>query len=244
MIELQADCSRCFALCCVAPGFAKSADFGYTKPAGKPCRNLLDDYRCAIHSTLRRQGFSGCQVYDCFGAGQHVSQGTFAGEYWRTQADSGARMFEAFAVMRQLHELLWLLEQADALDAAVPFRAEIAAAAQATLQLTEGSADALRALDLRAHRAAVNPVLQRVSEAARAPEGGANLRGADLLGADLRGEPLQMADLTGADTRAADVRGADLSQTLFLSQAQIDAMIGDGATTLPPGARRPEHWRP
>ena len=61
VIELQADCSRCFALCCVAPGFAKSADFGYTKPAGKPCRNLLDDFRCAIHSTLRRQGFSGCR---------------------------------------------------------------------------------------------------------------------------------------------------------------------------------------
>ena len=90
-----------------------------------------------------------------------------------------------------------------------------------------------------AHRAAVNPVLRRVSEAARAPEGGANLRGADLLGADLRGASLADGRLTGADTRAADVAAPTCSQTLFLSQAQIDAMNGDGATQLPPGARRP-----
>jgi uncharacterized protein YjbI with pentapeptide repeats len=241
---LRADCSRCFGLCCVAPAFAKSADFGYTKPAGKPCRNLQDDFRCAIHSTLRQKGFPGCQVYDCFGAGQHVSEGTFAGESWRDQPDSGARMFEAFGVVRQLHELLWLLEQARALDAAKPLAAEIAAARLETSRLADGDADSLCALDVTAQRAAVNPLLRRASELARTPFDGANLRGASLLGADLRGERLRMADVTGADMRAADVRGADLSETLFLSQAQIDSMTGDDSTRLPPGARRPAHWRP
>jgi hypothetical protein len=33
--ELRADCERCFALCCVAPAFAVSPDFGLNKPAGR-----------------------------------------------------------------------------------------------------------------------------------------------------------------------------------------------------------------
>ncbi len=244
MIELRADCTRCFGLCCVAPAFAKSADFGYTKPAGRPCRHLQEDFRCGIHASLRSKGFSGCAVYDCFGAGQHVSEGTFGGDSWRDRPGEEERMFAVFAIMRQLHELLWLLEQAAALDAAQPFQAEIAAARQETLRLADGDAEALCALDITAHRAAVNPVLQRVSERARAPVGGANLRGASLLGADLRGARLKLADVTGADLRAANVAGADLRQTLFLTQAQVDAAIGDGRTQLPESLRRPAHWGP
>ena len=38
-MELRADCTRCFALCCVAPAFAASADFAIDKPAGQPCPN-------------------------------------------------------------------------------------------------------------------------------------------------------------------------------------------------------------
>ncbi|HEU4784906.1 MAG TPA: hypothetical protein VFS83_16330, partial [Ktedonobacterales bacterium] len=72
--NLRADCARCFALCCVAPTFAVSADFAINKRAGKPCPNLHSDFRCGIHTRLREKGFRGCAVYDCFGAGQKVSQ--------------------------------------------------------------------------------------------------------------------------------------------------------------------------
>lgn len=242
MIELRADCSRCFGLCCVAPGFAKSADFAFNKPSGQPCRNLQDDFGCRIHATLRPQGFPGCVVYDCFGGGQHVAQHTFGGVSWRDRPDTGERMFEVFAVMRQLHELLWLLEEAALLDAAQPLAAQIAEAARETSQLADGDADALCGLDIAAHRDAVNVVLRRASELARAPKGGADLRGAPLLGADLRGTRLRMADVTGADLRAANVAGADLSEVLFLSQSQIDSMIGDGDTRLPARRERPNHW--
>ena len=34
------DCDRCFALCCVAPALARSADVAVDKPAGRPCPNL------------------------------------------------------------------------------------------------------------------------------------------------------------------------------------------------------------
>ena len=71
---------------------------------------------------------------------------------------------------------------------------------------------------------------------------GADLRGALLLGTDLRGALLQLTDVTGADLRAADVRGTDLGAALFLSQLQVNAARGDGATTLPAGLERPPHW--
>ena len=82
-LELRADCTRCFALCCVAPAFAASADFALDKPAGQPCPNLQQDLRCGIHAELRPRGFPGCTAYDCFGAGQQVSQVTFGGRDWR-----------------------------------------------------------------------------------------------------------------------------------------------------------------
>jgi hypothetical protein len=104
--RLQADCGRCFGLCCVAPGFSASADFAIDKPAGQPCPNLLPDFRCGIHQRLRQQGFRGCAAYDCFGAGQWVSQVTFGGVDWRQAPDTARPMFDAFAVSRQLHELL------------------------------------------------------------------------------------------------------------------------------------------
>jgi uncharacterized protein YjbI with pentapeptide repeats len=241
--ELRADCSRCFGLCCVAPGFTKSAEFAFTKPAGQPCRHLQDNCRCAIHATLRPKGFAGCAVYDCFGAGQRVSVEILGGSSWRGKS-AAADAFAAFGTMRQLHELLWLLEEAARLKAVEPIQDDIARVRQDTERLADAGAAALLALDMNAHRAAVNDVLRRASELARGPFNGADLRGASLLGADLRRANLRFADVTGADVRAADVRGADLSETLFLSQAQVDALNGDSGTRLPPSARRPAHWGP
>jgi hypothetical protein len=62
-------------------------------------------FRCAIHPRLRQLGFPGCTVYDCFGAGQHVSQVTFGGQDWRRVPHTAQRMFDVFAIMRPLHEL-------------------------------------------------------------------------------------------------------------------------------------------
>lgn len=117
---LQADCGNCFALCCVALPFAKSNDFAVNKSAGTPCKNLRQDFRCGIHTRLRDQGFQGCTVFDCFGAGQQISQVTFGGRDWRAHPETRAEMFEAFPVMRQLHELLFYVAEALALPAAAP----------------------------------------------------------------------------------------------------------------------------
>jgi hypothetical protein len=262
--HLRADCANCVALCCVEPAFAASADFAIDKPAGVPCPNLQPDDRCGIHDRLRDRGFPGCVVFDCFGAGQHVTQGTFGGLSWRKSPELAAAMFAVLPVMRQLHEILWYLAEAAALPAAGPLAAELDATRLRTEELTAGSADELTALDVGAYRGAVGDLLQRVSERVRAgvPRRerdrrgadlmgrdlrganlrGASLRGACLIGADLRGADLRSADLLGADLRAADVRSTDLGECLFLTQPQVEAARGDATTAIPAVLTRPAHW--
>ncbi|MEV0592240.1 pentapeptide repeat-containing protein [Nonomuraea cavernae] len=261
--ELRADCGSCFALCCVALPFAASADFAIGKDAGQPCRNLRDDFGCGIHGTLRQQGFAGCTVYDCFGAGQKVSQVTFGGHDWRRAPDTAQRMFEVFPVMRQLHELLWYLAQALALPQAHPIHDELRLALDETERLTLRDPGALVELDVAAHRQEVNTLLLRTSELARgeiprrkdrrgadligaklagADLRAANLRGAYLIGADLRRADLRTADLIGADLRGADLGGADLTGAIFVTQPQLNAARGDTATRVPAPLTRPAHW--
>ncbi|MEU8912138.1 pentapeptide repeat-containing protein [Streptomyces nigrescens] len=263
-LGLQSDCGSCFGLCCVALPFAASADFAIDKDAGRPCPNLQTDFRCGIHSELRPRGFSGCTVFDCFGAGQKVSRVTFGGQDWRQAPGTARQMFDVFPVMRQLHELLWYLAEALTRPAARPVHAELRAALEKTERLTRGSAEELTELDVPTHRGEVNALLLRTSELVRAGipgrrkerrgadlmgarlKGadlrGANLRGAYLIAADLKGADLRTADLIGADLRAADLSGADLTGALFLTQSQLNAAKGDAATELPQTLTRPAHW--
>jgi uncharacterized protein YjbI with pentapeptide repeats len=261
-LDLRADCANCFALCCVALAFTASSDFAITKDAGDPCRNLQADFRCGIHTRLRGSGFAGCTVYDCFGAGQQVSQITFGGTDWR-QGDS-REMFDVFPVMRQLHELLWYVTSALTLDAARSVHKDLRGSLASITDLTRLGPAELLALDVGEVRQGVNTLLLRASELVRAgvrPKkkdrrgadlvgaklkgadlSGANLRGAYLIGADLRGANLWKADLIGADLRDTDLRGADLSDSIFLTQSQINAAKGSADTRLPGALARPSHW--
>jgi len=83
--------------------------FGYDKPAQTPCINLQPDFRCSIHGRLAESGFPGCIAFDCYGAGQWVTQQVFQGASWRDSVLTGKRMFEAFSRFRTLHELMALL---------------------------------------------------------------------------------------------------------------------------------------
>ena len=260
---LRADCANCAGLCCVAPAFAASADFAIDKPAGTPCPNLLADCRCGIHDQLRERGFTGCTVFDCFGAGQRVTAETFAGTDWRSGRAVAGPIFAVFDVVRALHELLWYLTESLAMPGTAPLHGRLEAAREETDRRCGGGVPELLAIDVDAHRAAVNALLTEASELARAGSGGrllrgadligarfagaeltgANLRGARLLGADLRRATLDRADLTGADLRGADLRGADLSGALFCTQAQLVAARGDRTTRLPPGRQFPAHWK-
>ena len=71
----------------------------------------------------------------------------------------------------------------------------------------------------------------------------ADLRASCLIRADLRGADLGKADVLGADLRGADLRSANLVDAIFLTQAQVQAAVGDSKTVLPPVLTRPPHWR-
>jgi hypothetical protein len=262
--HLRADCANCVALCCVGPAFAASADFAIDKPAGMPCPNLQADDRCGIHDRLRGSGFPGCTVFDCFGAGQHVTQGTFEGRSWRETPELAASMFAVLPVMRQLHEMLWYLTEAASLPVPASLLDDVRTAREQTERRADGSADELTGLDVTAHRRDIGDLLRRVSEhvRARVPKRardrrgadligkdlrrthlrGASLRGAYLIGADLRGADLRSTDVLGADLRAADVCGTDLRTCLFLTQPQVEAARGDASTGIPAVLTRPAHW--
>lgn len=270
--DLRADCADCFGLCCVALAFTASADFAAGKDAGQPCTNLRSDFRCGIHERLRPEGYQGCTVYECFGAGQRISQVTYAGQDWREAPGTARQMFALLPVVRQLHELLWYLTEALALEPARPLHGGLRAALTRIERLAQGTPGELLALDVAEQRQDVNTLLLRTSELVRAGvtkdargrKGGrkkdlrgadligaslrgadlrgANLRGAYLIGADLRGADLRVADLIGTDLRDADLAGADLTGAFFLTQSQLNAAKGDTGTRLPPALTRPAHW--
>ncbi|MBS2967779.1 pentapeptide repeat-containing protein [Metabacillus sp. KIGAM252] len=262
--QLQADCENCFGLCCVALPYAKSADFPINKDGGIPCRNLQADYRCKIHQNLREKGFKGCTVYECFGAGQKVSQVTYAGNDWRENPDTAKEMFEVFPIMQQLHEMLGYLHEALKREETQPIYKELQAALEQTAALTELNPESIISLNVPAHRAIVNELLKRTSELVRkdavrkentkrgsdyigaklkgADLKGASLRGALLIAADLRNADMRLADMIGADLRDADLSGADLRGSIFLTQVQVNSARGDRKTKLPEGLRSPAHW--
>ncbi|THJ67452.1 pentapeptide repeat-containing protein [Arthrobacter echini] len=271
-VPLTADCTQCFALCCSALGFERSSDFAHDKPAGEPCRNLATDFSCTIHARLRSSGYRGCTVFDCFGAGQQVAQRTFGGRSWTDHPELRSATFTAFPIVRQLHEVLWYLDEAQRLadtSTAVPgdIRALVGPLVAETVELAQLDPAGLAAVDLDGLRGRVGPALGAVSGAVRngvrgvrlsrrlAPGAdllgadltgrdlrGANLRGAYLIAADLSGADLRWVDLLGADLRDARLHGADLSHALFLTPLQLAAAAGDESTRLPTRLSAPAHW--
>lgn len=138
--DLQSDCENCQGICCVAPPFAKSAEFAFAKEEGEPCKHLGGDNRCSIHDDLADQGFSGCIKFECFGAGQKVTGHHFKGQSWRDDHLTAKRMFHIFFIVKSLHWMIIELMAKDPKDNAERINH--------LEQLTFASEDELIGLDL------------------------------------------------------------------------------------------------
>ena len=245
-MNLAADCSRCVGLCCVAPAFAASADFAFTKPAGVTCRHLAADASCTIHDRLIPSGFPGCVAYDCFGAGQRVVA-LFGG------GPRSAPMLSAYETVRQLHELLWYVADALSRPPAAPVHAALADARRAIEAAIAGGPSSIEATDPAAHRATVAPLLRRASALTRTavppaagrpgmdgrrPDRaspahqrpnrdatGRDLAGRDLAGGDLAGRDLSGRDLAGRYLAGRDLAGRDLSRADLSTASLIGAEL-------------------
>jgi hypothetical protein len=109
MPDLEPDCGRCDALCCVLHAFDASEAFAFDKPACTVCPNLAEDNSCSVHDRLGKLGMQGCISYDCRGAGQRLTQTVFAGRSWRDDPGLLPAMDDAFRMLRRLHEAMHLL---------------------------------------------------------------------------------------------------------------------------------------
>lgn len=270
--ELKVDCEKCFGLCCIALYFSASEGFPTNKDAGKPCINLESGFTCSVHKKLRSKGLKGCTAYDCFGAGQKVAQVTFNGYNWKRFPEYANRMFEAFLIMKQLHEMLWYLAQALLLQTDYNIKEKISSLIDEIEDLTFLDIDSILALDIVVHRTKVNIFLKDTSEMVRTKVCnrknsylknknfnsrkkdffgkdlrktnliGADFRGACLIASNLRNVDLSGADFIGADLRDADLSGANLTNSIFLTQGQINTAKGDSHTNLPMMLVRPSYW--
>lgn len=231
---LHADCSACTGLCCVGPTFAVSSEFAIDKPAGTPCPNLRADFRCGIHDGLRELGFSGCVVFDCFGAGQRLAACEFSGRNWRDDRELAPAMFVHLMLLRQVHELLRYLDEALAMPMAEASRRELGELFAEIDKAADATAAQLAGLDIAGYRSRVGELLGRVSRRVRPamlrrlsgrPRHGDTERRAGGAGprADLRLGEFGRADLAGASLRAADLRAANLRGALLLGADLRDA---------------------
>ncbi|WP_174615286.1 pentapeptide repeat-containing protein [Virgibacillus ihumii] len=265
--DLKSDCKNCFGLCCVALPYTESADFPFNKDGGEPCRHLCSNNLCSIHDELRDKGFRGCVAYECFGAGQHVSQNIYKGEDWRKDPERAEEMFAVFPLVQQLHEMLWYLKQALILKETQSFHSSLQKMYEETVELTIKTSKEILEIDIVAHRNKVNAILIETSKLYRADlinkskkkrekkfldYLGANLKGLNLQGENFRGilmiaadlshSDLRKADFIGADLRDAELSGANLKEALFLTQSQINSAKGDHHTQIPDYLEKPSHW--
>ncbi|WP_408008977.1 pentapeptide repeat-containing protein [Pseudalkalibacillus sp. A8] len=265
--DLKSDCKNCFGLCCVALPYSRSADFPINKDGGTPCRNLCSNNLCSINDQLIEKGFRGCVTYECFGAGQNVSQTIYKGEDWREESKRAEEMFAVFPIVQQLHEMLWYMKQALGLKETQSLHASLQKIFEETVELAIKTPKKILQIDIGAHRSNVNVLLIETSNLYRADlikkskkrrlkkrsdYIGANLAGWDLQGENFRGilmiaanlshSDLRKADFIGADLRDAELSGANLKEALFLTQSQINSAKGDAQTRIPNYLEKPSHW--
>lgn len=259
--RLRIDCASCSGLCCVALYCMKTDGFPADKAAGVPCRHLMGDHRCDIHRELAARNMRGCLAYDCFGAGQKVTQALSPGVDWRSSPHRADEIFQAFLAVARLHQMEWYLLEALALTAEQTLEAELDALIAQNERLTALPPGELMGRETEAYQADVNRLLRQVCadlpKAAPKSTAGkdhfgkrfhrATLDGADfsmalLIAADLEGCSLRGANLLGADMRDANIKNTDLSGCAFLTQMQLNSARGNANTKLPPHLTRPAAW--
>lgn len=263
--SLKIDCKKCSGLCCTALYFSKSEGFPNNKPAGKPCTNLMSDYSCAVHKNLMQYNLKGCMAFDCLGAGQKVTSDIYGGVSWKDRPEAASEIFKVFLAVWQLHQMVWYLAEASAVIPAEKLADDIDALICEYRQITTLAPAQLLQIDIEEYRTRVNRILKKAGElTAKSIVPGknadkrsdymgrnfkkANLNGRDfsmslMIAANLEGCSLYGTNFLGADMRDTNIKNADLSESLFLTQAQVNAAQGNENTKLPRTLCRPSSWK-
>lgn len=262
---LLIDCEECCGLCCTALYCTKTDGFPEDKVAGKPCKNLRDDFKCEIHNKLADKHLKGCMSYDCFGSGQKVTQDIYAGVDWKKSPKQADEMFQVFLIVYQLHQMLWYLIEAANLISEENLQDKIKTMIDENVKMTQMSPEKIIALDLEEYRGRVNSALKETCKLVHSEIQNSsdqnhimdcigknfknkNLDGKDfsmtlLIASNFEGCSLRGTNFLGADMRDTNFKNANLSQSLFLTQMQINSAIGNSNTKLPLNLTMPEIWK-
>lgn len=257
---MKADCQRCCGLCCVSLHFAKSEGFPENKRAGLPCTQLTESHRCRIHAKLKQQKMKGCIGYDCFGAGQRVTQDLYDDHAWNDDTVSTKEMFDVFHNVYQLYQIRFFLLEALYINTSVHTQEELQKCLLVNEEICNASPSLIVTYPIDTYRDNVNHLLKAVckTHCKGSNQNDAHVylgrvyKGKDLSNHDFSMKLLLAADFTncifhgavflGADTRDTNFCNADLRQALFLSQGQVNSAKGNAKTKLPEHLHRPVTW--
>lgn len=199
--SIEADCSRCVALCCVLLSFDRSDAFAFDKASGEPCHHLTRQWRCAVHADLEGEGMGGCAAYDCAGAGPRVVEEVFGLDRlswaWLHDERQVALLADVFGVLQRVHALLSLVQAAVALGLSTRHLAEAEGLATRLRPAARWSPEEVLALDVTSLSADVHGFLRGLAvslpgadrQRRRLPVLGARTPSAGIEGDSMRGAP-------------------------------------------------------
>jgi hypothetical protein len=260
--ELKIDCSNCSGLCCTALFFSKLDGFPEDKKAGRPCVNLLPDFRCKIHPELIKRKMNGCLGYDCFGAGQKVIQTIYNNSNWSTEPRIAQQIFDVFLVVFQVHRILYFLAEAKTMIPVQELWDDINALIKEGREAVKASPQEILVYDINDYKKRVNEYLRKITMIIRLHYNknqdehksfmgkkyiDKNFDGMDftmclLIATNFAGCSFPGANFLGADTRDTNFSFADLSEAVFLTQGQVNSAQGNSETKLPRNLSRPIAW--
>lgn len=226
--KLVSDCSRCSGLCCIALYCFQSDGFPQDKPIGKPCINLMDNFKCRIHEDLESMGMRGCIGYDCFGAGQYLTEEIYGGVTWKTQPGKTKEICDMYMLIYRLFQLRFFLYESRKLVSSEVLLPEISRLLQENDSICKLPMQEMLKYPIDAYQDKVNGVLKKSCAALKNYLKVKNNIGKDYLNRNFEGENLD---------------GADLKEAVFLSQGQINAAKGSRRTKLPKHLKYPDTWR-
>lgn len=261
--HLSIDCDRCCGLCCTALFFSTHDGFPEDKEAGKPCRHLAPDFRCSIHEQLIRKRMKGCITYDCIGAGQIVTK-LYSEKNWSLNPEIKNQMFQVFIKVHTLQQMLWYLVESTTLLPAKSLNTSIKLYIKDIMRITSLSPKHLLETDIAAYQISTNQILKKaaglVQKETRCHQKsekkntffgynfkGANLNGYDfsstlLIASNLEHCSLKGCNFLGADMRDVNIQNTDLSDSIFLTQGQLNSARGNSCTKIPPMLKKPVLW--
>lgn len=157
----------------------------------------------------------GCIGYDCFGAGNFVTQSLYHGESWRSQPTRANEMFAVFQTVFSLFQIRYYLEWVRLIPEASDLQPAAEALIAENLGLCSQSPKTLAALEIDSYRSRANAILKEVcGRATKERASGLPLAAEQMLGRRFKNQ-----DLSGLDLSMRLLKGQTLTAVALMARS-------------------------